>query len=237
MRWPADLKRLSPLLLAGDGALELAHEAAEFLLSRGDRIVLVDGANAFDAYSLARAAQRRRKPAPSLLAAIRVSRAFTWQQFETLLERDAAAEAARTGARWALVLGPLDLLADEEVKPFQAWRAAKRVADALTALAANGLGVIAAQRPDPLRRAKREELTEFLHRACGHQVEVEHRGDRKKELKERKEPEDGRERDVDVPESAEMNGVSIPAGHPISTRPVAVPDTRQLALPFSARGG
>ncbi len=207
MRWPVDLKKLSPLLLHGSGALDLAHEAAEFLLFQGARIVAVDGANAFDAYHLARAAQKRRRPAPSLLAAIRVSRAFTWQQFEALLERETAAEAARAGARWALVLGPLDLLADQEVKPFQAWRAARRVANALDALAATGLGVVVAQRPEPLRSGGREELIEFLHRACGHVVEV------------------GR-KDKDA------NGV-LAAAEPSAPRAIPLPDARQLVLPFA----
>jgi len=57
-----------------------------------------------------------------------------------------------------LALGPLDLFADANVKPFQAWRGARRTADALRALAASGLGVIAAQGDRVLRDGARLEL-------------------------------------------------------------------------------
>lgn len=194
------------MLLHGPGALEFAHETAEHLLHKGERIVTIDGANAFDAGHLADAARKRRKAAPELLSAIRVSRAFTWQAFEALVERDVLPEAKRTNARWVLVLGPLDLLADEEVKPFQAWRSAGRIANALRALGEKGLGVIVAQRMEPLINGHRKDLEEFLHRACAHAVEVRQR-----------------ER-IRVPDTAE----------PAVSRPLPLPDLRQMVLPFAS---
>ena len=204
------MRRISPLLLHGEGALAFAHETAEHLLHKGERIITIDGANAFDAGHLADAARKRRTPAPELLNAIRVSRAFTWQAFEALVERDVLPEAKRTNAKWILVLGPLDLLADEAVKPFQAWRSAGRIANALRDLGDRGLGVVVAQRMSP--------LIEFLHRACAHAVEVAHR-DRTR---------------------VRSTGAATPSPDagpvPAVSRPLPLPDLRQLVLPFASRG-
>jgi hypothetical protein len=104
---------------------------------------------------------------------VRVSRAFTWQQYQALLERAVAGEAERTGAKWVVALGPLDLLADEEAKPFQAFRGARRVADALETLARAGLGVVAAQDERRLARAGRAELLDRLRPACRREFRVE----------------------------------------------------------------
>jgi len=161
----------SPLLLLGDGASEPAHGLLSCLILGGQRAVVADGANCFDAYRLARAARSVRRPIPTLLSAVRISRAFTWQQFLSLLETEIAAEAARTGSRWVFVLGPLDLLADHELKPFPALRVARRVAEALDGIARMGLGVIAMQSEGPLRRAGRETLLSPLKRACRNTIE------------------------------------------------------------------
>lgn len=210
------MKRISPLLLHGEGALAFAHETAEHLLWKGERIIAIDGANAFDAGHLADAARKRRKPAPELLNAIRVSRAFTWQAFEALVERDVWPEANRTNARWVLALGPLDLLADEAVKPFQAWRSAGRIANALRALGERGLGVIVAQRMEPLISGNRRELEEFLQRACAHAVAVAHRS----------------RPAASAPPSADPGSGFAPA----ASRPLPLPDLRQLVLPLAPRG-
>ncbi|MEK7767205.1 MAG: hypothetical protein AAB368_13310, partial [bacterium] len=170
------IRERSPLLLAGEGTAHVAHDLVATLLARGQRVVAADGANRFDSYHLARAARRLGKPAAEMLAAVRVSRAFTWQQYVALLERDIAAEAARVGAAWVLALGPLDLLADEEVKPWQAAAGAKRVADALAALARAGLGILVAQDERPLKTSGREDLMRLLERACRNHVTVSRRG-------------------------------------------------------------
>jgi hypothetical protein len=169
---PEQLRRLSPLVLVGTGTHVLAHGLLGRLLLRGERVIVLDGANSFDAYRLAQDARRFRRPPPTLLSAVRVSRAFTWPQWLALLEGEAQAEAARTGARWVVALGPLDLFADENVKPFQAWRGVRRTAEGLRTLSAAGLGVIAAQDERPLREGGRIDLLDRLRSAAGHLVEV-----------------------------------------------------------------
>ena len=175
---PEKLRTLSPVLLTGPGAISAAHTLLWWLIARGQKAVVADGANRFDAYKLARGSEDRsfrhlppgqndlEMPAAEVLGAVRVSRAFTWQQYQVLLEREVAPEAARSGARWVLALGPLDLLADEEAKPFQAFRGARRVANALETLARAGLGVVVAQDEGKLARSGRAELLERLRPAC-----------------------------------------------------------------------
>ena len=184
---PEKLLAFSPVLLTGPGAFSAAHTLLWRLIARGQKAVVADGANRFDAYKLARRSEDRsfrhlpagqgdlEMPAAEVLGAVRVSRAFTWQQYQVLLEREVVPEAARSGARWVLALGPLDLLADEEAKPFQAFRGARRVADALDTLARAGLGVVAAQDVDKLARAGRVELLERLRPACVREFRVEGR--------------------------------------------------------------
>jgi len=169
---PEALRRLSPVLVAGEGTRHFAHLLLSHLLLRGERVIVLDGANWFDAYALAQAARRNRRPPPTLLSAVRVSRAFTWFQWLALLEREAQAEAERAGARWVLALGPLDLFADANVKPFQAWRGVRRTAAGLKALAAAGLGVVAAQDERPLREGGRIELAEPLKAVAGRLVTI-----------------------------------------------------------------
>jgi hypothetical protein len=170
LRRPAER---SPLLLLGEGAIPVAHDLLSHLLVKGERVLVADGGNNFDAYHLARAARQLRQPVPTLLSAVRVSRAFTWQQHLALLQREIAPEAARSGARWVLALSPLDLFADHEVKPFQAYRGARQAAEALAELARAGLGIIAAQSPRALAGGNRLELLDYLKRHCGHHVGVE----------------------------------------------------------------
>lgn len=152
--------------------IEPAHGVLSCLLLAGQRVVVADGSNCFDCYRLARAARSVRRPIPTLLSAVKVSRAFTWQQFLSLLESGVAAEAEKTGSRWVLVLGPLDLLADHELKPFHALRTSRRVAEALEGMARMGLGVIAAQGEAVLRHAGREALLLPLKRACRETIEM-----------------------------------------------------------------
>ncbi len=169
---PEQLRRLSPVVMAGEGTRHLAHLLLSQLLLRGERVIVLDGANAFDAYALAQAARRNRRPPPTLLSAVRVSRAFTWFQWLALLEGEAQAEAERSGARWVLALGPLDLFADANVKPFQAWRGVRRTAAGLRTISAAGLGVIAAQEERPLREGGRLDLLDPLKAVAGHLVTI-----------------------------------------------------------------
>ena len=169
---PDRIRRQSPLLLLGEGTSAFAHSLLSHVLLRGERAIVLDGANGFDAYRLARVAQERQQTIPTLLTAVRVSRAFTWQQWLSLLMRDAEAEARKSGSTWIFALGILDLFADQDVKPFQAVRGAGQAAAALNTLAQAGLGVVAAQDRRILARSGRADLLEPLLKRAGRLLEI-----------------------------------------------------------------
>ncbi len=156
----------APLLLLGEGAFGAFHDLLGRFLLAGGRAVVADGANRFDAYRLAGLARGAGRDPREILAAARVSRAFHWRQIITLLEDLAAIEASRTGARAVFALGPLDLLADNDLKEAEVRPAARRAAEALSRLARDGLRVVVAQREGRLREAKRAFLLEDLSRSC-----------------------------------------------------------------------
>ena len=148
---PDRLRRLSPALVAGPGAVRAAHALLVSLLLRGERAVVLDAANRFDVHFLARAAGEAGRSPLGVLSAVYVSRAFTFQQWLALLETRARSAAEKCGARWVFALGPLDLFADDGVRDWEASPGVRRTAAALVALARSGLGVVSAQ--DSLRLA------------------------------------------------------------------------------------
>ena len=108
-----------------------------------DRLAVLDGSNRFNPYVIARVAQEQRLPPRALLARVLVSRAFTCIQMEALAARPFPAPRA-------VVLGLVNLLCDEEVKPATARR--------LMALAIASLGrrevVCVEAHPGPGRAAE-----------------------------------------------------------------------------------
>jgi len=184
---PDRIRRLSPALVTGSGAIRAAHTLLASLLLRGERAVVLDAANRFDVYFLARAANAAGRSPLGVLSAAYVSRAFTWQQWLALVETRARAAAGKCGARWVFALGPLDLLADDGVRDWEAEPAARRIASALTALARAGLGVVAAQDslrlaaapskawrpPASLADVRREGLLDRLKESCGYVAVLE----------------------------------------------------------------
>ncbi len=156
----------SPLLLLGEGTNQVAHDLINHLITKNQRVVVADASNRFNVYAIVRAARQLRRPSSEMLAAVRVSRAFTWQQYVALVERQVAAEAARTGARWILALGPLDLFADSDVNPTVAALGVRKTAQALATISRSGLGVIAAQEKKPLETGGRLNLIAEIQKYC-----------------------------------------------------------------------
>ena len=100
-------------------------------LGRGEPVVLVDGANAFNPYLLSDAARAQGLDLHQVLDAVHLSRVYTCHQLEALLtERLQGAIASfRPGA--VLCLGLLDTLYDEDVPASEAARIFRRIAAAI----------------------------------------------------------------------------------------------------------
>jgi len=155
-----------PLLLLGPGSLRASHEFLGQILIAGEKAIVADGVNRFDVYRLCALAQSARAVPREVLGRARVSRAASVGQLLALLEGRVAGEASRMGARWVFALGPLDLLADHDVKEPEARRAASRIAAVLEGFAKSGLRVVVAQEEKRLQESKREFLLEPVNAAC-----------------------------------------------------------------------
>jgi hypothetical protein len=135
------------LFTGHESVLPLGQLLSLEYLGRGDPVVLVDGANAFNPYLLADAARAQGLDLRHVLDAVRLSRVYTCHQLETLWsERLRPAIASfRPGA--ILCLGLLDPLYDEDVPATEAARIFRRLALAIRDAAAH-LPILAAC-PDP----------------------------------------------------------------------------------------
>jgi len=135
------------LLTGHESVLPLGQLLCLQYLGRGDPVVLVDGANAFNPYLLADAARAHGLDLRRVLDAVHLSRVYTCHQLEALwAERLRPAIASfRPGA--ILCLGLLDPLYDEDVPAAEAARIFRCLAPAIRDAAAH-LPILAAC-PDP----------------------------------------------------------------------------------------
>lgn len=155
-----------PVLLLGSGALRACHEFLGQILVSGEKAVVADGANCFDVYRISSLGHSAMVSPRDVLSRARVSRAASAGQLLALLEGRVAGEASRFGARWVFALGPLDLLADHDVKEPDARRSASRIVSVLSGFSGSGFRVVVAQEERRLARAKREFLLEPVKSAC-----------------------------------------------------------------------
>lgn len=135
--------------LFGDGAVRIALRAAAVPLIEGGRVVVVDGANRFDPYVVSRAVRDGGADPSEALSRVRVSRAFTAQQFERLVTERLQSELRARPADLLLVLGPHELFRDADVSFNEACRLFHRSVSALSAVRRTGTRVLLAGAPTP----------------------------------------------------------------------------------------
>jgi hypothetical protein len=120
---PAFLRKV---LFWGERAGEISSYVAGWLAGKGKTVIVLDGANRFDPYTISSLARRAWIPPERLLKSIRIARAFTCYQMATLmgeqltslLRREEAAE--RWQRPWVILLGPLTTFLDEDVSEREA---------------------------------------------------------------------------------------------------------------------
>src|SRR4030042_6216908 len=78
---------LSPrkVLFWGEGAGEISSYVAGWMAGKGIEVIVLDGANRFNAYTVSSFARRTLIPPEKLLKSIRIARAFTCYQMATLV--------------------------------------------------------------------------------------------------------------------------------------------------------
>jgi hypothetical protein len=109
------------VLFWGEGAGEISSYVAGWMAGKGIEVIVLDGANRFNAYTVSSFARRELISPEKLLKSIRIARAFTCYQMATLmgeqlislLRRGEATELLRR--RWVILLGPLTTFLDEDV--------------------------------------------------------------------------------------------------------------------------
>jgi hypothetical protein len=132
------------ILFFGQAMPRLAAYLMGILSLREKAITLVDAAQGFDPYLVARIGRFREVSPRLLLERIRLSRAFTCHQLVTLLCETLPREG-RPGP--IFVLGPCSLFYDDQVALKERQALFKQVADSLKALKEGGQGLYLFQPP------------------------------------------------------------------------------------------
>jgi hypothetical protein len=109
------------VLFCGERAEEISSYVAGWMAGKGIEVIVLDGANRFNSYTVSSFARRTLISPEKLLKSIRIARAFTCYQMATLmgerlislLRREEATEPLQR--RWVILLGPLTTFLDEDV--------------------------------------------------------------------------------------------------------------------------
>jgi hypothetical protein len=109
------------VLFWGNRAGEISSYVAGWLAGKGIAVIVLDGANRFDPYTVSSLARRAWIPPEKLLKSIRIARAFTCYQMATLMGERLTSLLRQEGATelrqrpWVILLGPLTTFLDEDV--------------------------------------------------------------------------------------------------------------------------
>lgn len=103
-------------LLWGDEAGALASLVAGGMALKGFGVIVLDGANCFDPYKVSLIARKASIPPEKVLKSIRVARAFTAYQMETLIVEKLPRLLEKTSERsWVVLLGVATPFGDEDL--------------------------------------------------------------------------------------------------------------------------
>jgi hypothetical protein len=137
-------------LLAGPGSvLDLGTTLAGQVVLSGRTVLYVDGANAFDPYLLSRLAREAGQPPRAAMQRLRLSRAFTCHQLETLLAERLPVAIAHFHPGLVVISGWSHLFHDENVPAREAFRLLQTSARRVRALAEAGQPVLATHPAEP----------------------------------------------------------------------------------------
>jgi len=109
------------ILFWGERAGEISSYVAGWLAGKGIAVIVLDGANRFDPYTVSSLARRAWIPPEKLLKSIQIARAFTCYQMATLMGEPLISLLRREGETelrqkpWVILLGPLTTFLDEDV--------------------------------------------------------------------------------------------------------------------------
>ena len=164
---------LKKILFEGEKVNEIASYVAGWMAAQGIEIIVLDGANRFDPYTVSFFARRIWISPETLLKKIRIARAFTCYQMSALMGEKLAAflkgGAFRQGLKpKVILLGPLTTFLDEDVSEREVSPLLERSLKKVDALAAEGVSFFLFQSLVPLRSKRTyllRKLLQFSHLA------------------------------------------------------------------------
>ena len=138
-------------LFWGESAGEISSYVAGGLAGRGMEVIVLDGANRFNSYTVSSFARRALIPPEKLLKSIRIARAFTCYQMATLMGEQLASLLKREGTTellqrpWVILLGPLTTFLDEDVPEREVRPLFERSLRKIEAMASEGVPFLSFQ--------------------------------------------------------------------------------------------
>jgi hypothetical protein len=108
-------KTVRKALIVGERPENLTVYLSAFAASLGFKVLVADGANAFDPYVVSKFARREGFPLDTLLKKISVARAFTCHQLATLIRERLDPMVLPGASPLVVLLGPCTMFFDEDV--------------------------------------------------------------------------------------------------------------------------
>ena len=144
------------VLFWGEGAGEISSYVAGWMAGKGIEVIVLDGANRFNAYTVSSFARRALIPPERLLKSIRIARAFTCYQMATLMGEQLISLLKQEEAtklrqrRWVILLGPLTTFLDEDVPEREVRPLFERSLRKIEGMASGGVPFLLFQSHPPL---------------------------------------------------------------------------------------
>jgi hypothetical protein len=158
---------LSKILFWGEEVGEISSYTAGWMASQGIDVIVLDGANRFNPYTISSFAKKSLISPENLLKRIRIARAFTCYQMVTLIEEKLISlirherGLTRPQKIWVILLGPVTPFLDEDVPEREIRSLFERSLIRLEGMAVEGIPCFLFQ-PSIPSDAKRASLTKRL---------------------------------------------------------------------------
>ena len=155
------------VLFGGERVGEIASYVAGWLAGQRLDVIVLDGANRFDPYTVSFFARRAFLPPEELLKRIRIARAFTCYQMATLMGEKLTCLLKEDGRitqgqkPWVILLGPITTFLDEDVPEREAGPLLERSLKKVDSLVLKGISFFLFQSSVPVR-SKRAYLMRKL---------------------------------------------------------------------------
>ena len=137
------------LLTGSSLVLDVGTTLAGQVALGGHMVLYVDGANAFDPYILSRLAKAAGQDPKATMQRLRLSRAFTCHQLETLIAERLPAAITQYRPGLVVISGWSHLFHDENVPAPEAFRVLQNTARRIRSLAAAGQPILATHPDEP----------------------------------------------------------------------------------------